>query len=75
MGSMLSRATEEYRREAAEVFDDLQAVLSVVDIKLPSLTVDWQSAYTTGAVLIDLGAAPPSEIIKLVEALRRGARA
>jgi hypothetical protein len=73
--SRLVRETEEIRREAAMVFDDLQAVLAVVGLKLPSLQVDWASAKTTGVVVVQLGAAAPGEIAKLVDVLRKAARA
>ncbi|KJS59633.1 hypothetical protein [Streptomyces rubellomurinus] len=75
MGSRLVRETEEIRREAAMVFDDLQAVLAAVGVKLPSLRVDWASVKTTGVVVIQLGAAAPREVAGLVEVLRKGARA
>ncbi|MFC5662404.1 hypothetical protein ACFP3U_05345 [Kitasatospora misakiensis] len=74
MGSMMNKATEELRREAAGVFEDLVAVLAAIEVKLPSAAVDWRSVCTSGVVLIDLGAASPVEVAKLVEALRRGAR-
>lgn len=69
------RATEDARREAAMVFDDLRSVLAAVDVTLPSLAVDWASVRTTGVVLIELGAAAPAEIAKLVDVLRKGTRA
>ncbi|MEV6972572.1 hypothetical protein [Kitasatospora sp. NPDC093806] len=75
MTSMLSKATEEIRREAADVYEDLVATLAVAEIPLPSVAVDWQAAYTTGVVLIDLGAAPPQVIRRLVEVIRKGVRA
>ncbi|MFE5585864.1 hypothetical protein [Kitasatospora sp. NPDC056531] len=56
------------------VFDDLQAVLAAVRVKLPSMRVDWASVRTTGVVVIELGGAAPREIAKLVEVLREGAR-
>lgn len=57
------------------VFDDLRSVLAATSVTLPSLAVDRVSVRTTGVVLIELGAAAPSEVAKLVDVLRKGARA
>ncbi|MFD5434148.1 hypothetical protein ACFWJ4_18580 [Kitasatospora sp. NPDC127067] len=74
MTSMIGKITAEDRRTAADVLDDLQAVLNAADVKLPSLGIDWRSAKATGVVLIDLGAARPDVIERLVVVLRRGMR-
>ncbi|WP_179852966.1 hypothetical protein [Streptomyces sp. 1331.2] len=47
--------------------------------KLPGVSgsglgIDWRSAKATGVVLIDLGAARPDVIERLVVVLRRGMR-
>jgi hypothetical protein len=75
MGSALRRLTAQTRREAADACDDLIATLAAADVKLPSVAVDWQSAATTGVVLIDLGAARPDVVVQLIDVIREGVRA
>ncbi|MGW2254581.1 hypothetical protein ACWCXH_30975 [Kitasatospora sp. NPDC001660] len=72
MGSVLSRATAEQRREAALVVDDLAAVLALGGAKLPSLDVDWDYGRRTGCYLISLGAARIDDVVRIVELLRKG---
>ncbi|MFD8751963.1 hypothetical protein ACFV0O_13425 [Kitasatospora sp. NPDC059577] len=74
MSSMIDKTTAEDRRAAADILDDLQAVLSAAAVELPSLGIDWRSATSTGVILIDLGAARPDVIERLVVVLRRGKR-
>ncbi|MEV8327232.1 hypothetical protein [Kitasatospora sp. NPDC056731] len=74
MSSMIDKITAEDRRTAADILDDLQAVLHAAEVKLPSLGIDWLSAKATGVILIDLGAARPDVIERLVVVLRRGMR-
>ncbi|MET8627081.1 hypothetical protein ABZW30_25530 [Kitasatospora sp. NPDC004669] len=74
MSSMIDKITTEDRRIAADILDDLQVVLYAADVKLPSLGIDWRSAKATGVILIDLGAARPDVIERLVIILRRGVR-
>ncbi|MFE6054724.1 hypothetical protein ACFQ6N_28550 [Kitasatospora sp. NPDC056446] len=74
MSSMIGKITAEDRRIAADVLDDLQAVLSAAEVKLPSLGIDWRSVKETGVLLIDLGAARPDVVERLVVVLRRGMR-
>ncbi|WP_369184909.1 hypothetical protein [Streptomyces sp. Y1] len=71
MSKMIDKITAEDRRIAADILDDLQAVLHAADVKLPSLGIDWRSAKATGVILIDLGAARPEIIERLVVVLRR----
>ncbi|MEV6977667.1 hypothetical protein [Kitasatospora sp. NPDC093806] len=72
---MLRKITAEDRREAAETLDDLKATLAAAGTALPSTGIDWHCASVTGVVLIDLGAAPTSVVIKLVDVIRDGVRA
>ncbi|MEU8925913.1 hypothetical protein AB0D10_34110 [Kitasatospora sp. NPDC048545] len=74
MSSMISRITAEDRGIAADILDDLQAVLSAAEVTLPSLGIDWRSVRDTGVLLVDLGAARPDVIERLVVVLRRGMR-
>ncbi|MGW4892722.1 hypothetical protein ACWEQL_10725 [Kitasatospora sp. NPDC004240] len=74
MPSILTRATAEYRRAAAEAFDDLLAVLALAGVRLPSAAVDWRAGRLTGAFLIELGAARPEVIARIVDLLRKGLR-
>ncbi|KJS51065.1 hypothetical protein VM98_39195 [Streptomyces rubellomurinus subsp. indigoferus] len=74
MGSRLVRETEEIRREAAIVFDDLQAVLAAAGVKLPSLRVAWASVTTPGVVVIPFWAAAPRAAAGLVAVLRQAPR-
>ncbi|KJS63787.1 hypothetical protein [Streptomyces rubellomurinus] len=71
MSKMIDKITAEDRRIAAEILDDLQAVLYAAEVNLPSLGIDWRSAKATGVILIDLGAARPEIIERLVVVLRR----
>ncbi|MFE5583888.1 hypothetical protein [Kitasatospora sp. NPDC056531] len=71
---MIDKITTEDRRIAADILDDLHVVLRAADVKLPSLGIDWRSAKATGVILIDLGAARPTVIERLVVVLRRGMR-
>ncbi|MER8103341.1 hypothetical protein [Kitasatospora sp. NPDC094016] len=41
MSSMIDKVTVEDRRAAADILDDLQAVLHAAEVKLPSLGIDW----------------------------------
>lgn len=75
MASILRRVTAEDRREAADALDDLKATLAYAGTQLPSPGIDWQCASVTGIVLIDLGAAPTSVVVQIVELLRLGVRA
>ncbi|MFJ2861392.1 hypothetical protein [Kitasatospora sp. NPDC087314] len=75
MASMLRRITAEDRREAADALDDLKATLAYAGTQLPSPGIDWQCASVTGIVLIDLGAAPTSVVVQIVDVLRAGVRA
>ncbi|WP_031067945.1 hypothetical protein [Streptomyces sp. NRRL WC-3742] len=75
MASILRRITAEDRREAADALDDLKATLAYAGTQLPSPGIDWQCASVTGIVLIDLGAAPTSVILQIVDLLRLGVRA
>lgn len=74
MSSMIDRIMAEDRRNAADILDDLQAVLHAAEVKLPSLGIDWRLVKDTGVVLIDLGSARPDVIERLVVVLRRGMR-
>ncbi|MEV7025320.1 hypothetical protein [Kitasatospora sp. NPDC093558] len=69
---MLNRATADQRREAALVVDDLAAVLALCGAKLPSLEVDWEYGRRTGCYLVSLGAARASDVVRIVELLRKG---
>ncbi|MGW2541681.1 hypothetical protein ACWC5I_12600 [Kitasatospora sp. NPDC001574] len=75
MASMLRRITAEDRSEAAEALGDLTATLAAAGTALPSTGIDWNCASVTGVVLIDLGAAPTSVVLKLVDVIRDGVRA
>ncbi|MFJ9697942.1 hypothetical protein [Kitasatospora sp. NPDC101183] len=75
MGSALRRLTARDRRKTADAYDDLLSTLAAADVKLPSVTVDWQSAAATGVALIDLGAARPDVVVRLVDVIRDGVRA
>ncbi|MFF7994938.1 hypothetical protein ACFZDG_34845 [Kitasatospora xanthocidica] len=74
MGSALSRATAEQRRQAAAVLDDLTTVLTLGGVKLPSIEVDWEYGRLTGNFLIDLGPARPLDLLRVVDLLRKGLR-
>ncbi|MFJ2577406.1 hypothetical protein [Kitasatospora aureofaciens] len=74
MGAILNRATAEQRREAASVVDDLTTVLALGGAKLPSLEVDWEYGRHTGCYLINLGSARASEVLRIVDLLRKGLR-
>ncbi|MDH6705780.1 hypothetical protein P3T27_002502 [Kitasatospora sp. MAA19] len=74
MGSKLYRATAEQRREAADVVDDLVAVLTLGGAKLPSVEVDWEHGRMTGCYLISLGCARPFDLLRIVDLLRKGLR-
>ncbi|MFJ2779365.1 hypothetical protein [Kitasatospora sp. NPDC087315] len=74
MGTMLNRATAEYRREAAVAVEDLVAVLALGDAKLPSVEVDWDYGRLTGAYLINLGSARTAQIVRIADLLRKGLR-
>ncbi|MFD8784624.1 hypothetical protein [Kitasatospora sp. NPDC059599] len=74
MGSVLSRATAEQRRQAASVVEDLVSVLALGGVKLPSIAVDWHYGRTTGNYLVDLGSARPLELLRLLDLLRKGLR-
>ncbi|MFF3005224.1 hypothetical protein ACFVTF_20705 [Kitasatospora sp. NPDC057940] len=74
MGSALNRATAEQRRQAADVLDDLTTVLALAGVKLPSIEVDWEHGRRTGCYLIGLGCAHPSELLRVVDLLRKGLR-
>ncbi|MER7845983.1 hypothetical protein ABTZ03_18755 [Kitasatospora sp. NPDC096077] len=74
MSSRIDKITAEDRRNAADILDDLQTVLHAAEVKLPSLGIDWRLVKDTGVILIDLGAARPDVIERLVLILRRGMR-
>ncbi|MDH6705882.1 MULTISPECIES: hypothetical protein [unclassified Kitasatospora] len=74
MGSILNRATADQRRDAADVVDDLTTVLALGGVKLPSVEVDWEHGRMTGCYLISLGSARPSELLRVVDLLRKGLR-
>ncbi|MFD7832535.1 hypothetical protein [Kitasatospora sp. NPDC059803] len=74
MGSALNRATVDQRRQAADVLDDLTTVLALAGVKLPSVDVDWEHGRRTGCYLIGLGCARPSELLRVVDLLRKGLR-
>ncbi|WP_327679615.1 hypothetical protein [Kitasatospora sp. NBC_00458] len=75
MSSRLRNITADDRREAAEALGDLKATLAAAGTALPSTGIDWNCASVTGVVLIDLGAAPTSVVLKLVDVIRDGVRA
>ncbi|MFJ2808881.1 hypothetical protein [Kitasatospora sp. NPDC087271] len=75
MASMIRKITAEDRREAADALDDLKATLAYAGTQLPSPGIDWACASVTGIVLIDLGAAPTSVVVQIVDVLRAGVRA
>ncbi|MFD0276997.1 hypothetical protein ACFVHB_24250 [Kitasatospora sp. NPDC127111] len=72
---MLRRITADDRSEAASVLDDLKVALAAAGTELPSIGIDWNCASATGVVLIDLGAAPTSVVVKLIDVIRDGVRA
>ncbi|MFJ1935328.1 MULTISPECIES: hypothetical protein [unclassified Kitasatospora] len=74
MSSMLSRATADQRRQAADVLDDLTTVLALSGVTLPSIEVDWEHGRRTGCYLISLGCARPFELLRVVDLLRKGLR-
>ncbi|MEV7941127.1 hypothetical protein AB0O82_33995 [Kitasatospora sp. NPDC088264] len=74
MSSMLSRATADQRRQAADVLDDLTTVLALGGVTLPSVEVDWEHGRRTGCYLISLGCARPSALLRVVDLLRKGLR-
>ncbi|MFJ9458397.1 hypothetical protein ACIRST_25325 [Kitasatospora sp. NPDC101447] len=74
MGSMLSRATAEQRRQAASLLDDLTTVLALGGVTLPSIEVDWEYGRITGNYLVDLGSARPLDLLRLLDLLRKGLR-
>ncbi|MFJ2810281.1 hypothetical protein [Kitasatospora sp. NPDC087271] len=74
MSSMLSRVTADQRRQAADVLDDLTAVLALSGVTLPSIEVDWEHGRRTGCYLISLGCARPFELLRVVDLLRKGLR-
>ncbi|MEV7928375.1 hypothetical protein [Kitasatospora sp. NPDC088264] len=71
---MLSRVTADQRRQAADVLDDLTAVLALSGVTLPSIEVDWEHGRRTGCYLISLGCARPFELLRVVDLLRKGLR-
>ncbi|MFD7586390.1 hypothetical protein ACFV84_13335 [Kitasatospora sp. NPDC059811] len=71
---MLSRVTAEQRRQAADVLDDLTAVLALGGVMLPSVEVDWEHGRLTGCYLVNLGSASPSALLRVVDLLRKGLR-
>lgn len=75
MSSMLRKITAEDRREAADALDDLKSTLSYAGTQLPSPGIDWTCASATGVILIDLGAAPTSVVLQIIDVLRAGVRA
>ncbi|MFJ2811254.1 hypothetical protein [Kitasatospora sp. NPDC087271] len=74
MGEKVYRATADQRRQAADVLDDLTAVLALGGVKLPSVEVDWEHGRRTGCYLIGLGCARPFELLRVVDLLRKGLR-
>ncbi|GAA1959202.1 hypothetical protein [Kitasatospora viridis] len=72
MPTPLSRHLADAKSHAADVLDDLLALLHLAGIPLPSVGVDWQSGQATGVFLIDLGAARPDVVERLVTVLRVG---
>lgn len=72
MASVLARITSAQRRDAADALDDLRAVLAPAGVVLPSLGVDWRACRLTGTFLVELGAAGPETVRRLVDLLRRG---
>ncbi|MEV7777332.1 hypothetical protein [Kitasatospora sp. NPDC088351] len=74
MESRLDRATADRRREAADALDDLLAVLTLADTRLPTVEVDWRHGRLTGTYLIRMGSASPDVINRVVELLRKGLR-
>ncbi|MFE6055854.1 hypothetical protein ACFQ6N_34350 [Kitasatospora sp. NPDC056446] len=72
--SMLSFATAERRRRAACVVEDLTAVLALAGVDSISLEVDWEYGRRTGEYLVDLGTARPSDLLRLLDLLRKGLR-
>ncbi|MER7583896.1 hypothetical protein [Kitasatospora sp. NPDC097691] len=74
MGSVLSRVTAEQRRQAASIVEDLVSVLALGGVTLPSIAVDWEFGRRTGTYLVDLGAARPLELLRVLDLLRKGLR-
>ncbi|MER7765677.1 hypothetical protein [Kitasatospora sp. NPDC096140] len=74
MGSMLSRATAEQRRQAACVVEDLVSVLALGGVTLSSIEVDWEYGRITGNYLVDLGSARPLDLLRMLDLLRKGLR-
>ncbi|WP_380283687.1 hypothetical protein [Kitasatospora purpeofusca] len=74
MGPILNQATADQRRAAAYAIEDLTAVLTLADTKLPSLEVDWDFGRRTGCYLISLGAARTEQIERITDLLRKGLR-
>ncbi|MGW6913873.1 hypothetical protein ACWGB8_08640 [Kitasatospora sp. NPDC054939] len=72
MASVLARLTAPQRRAAADALDDLLAVLALAGITLPSAGIDWRAGRLTGAFLIELGAARPEIVLRIVDLLRKG---
>ncbi|MFJ2864407.1 hypothetical protein [Kitasatospora sp. NPDC087314] len=73
MGSILSRATAEQRRQAAAVLDDLTTVLALGGVRLPTLEVDWDTGRMTCSYLLRL-TARPVDLLRIVDLLRKGLR-
>ncbi|MFJ1935231.1 hypothetical protein ACIOGZ_21585 [Kitasatospora sp. NPDC088160] len=74
MGEKVYRVTADQRRQAADVLDDLTAVLALGGVKLPSVEVDWEHGRRTGCYLIGLGCARPFALLRVVDLLRKGLR-
>ncbi|MFE9421971.1 hypothetical protein ACFYNO_03290 [Kitasatospora sp. NPDC006697] len=72
MPTPLSRHLSDARAYTADVLEDLLALLALANVQLPSVGVDWRSGQATGVYLIDLGAARPDVIDKLLPVLRAG---
>ncbi|MEU9074126.1 hypothetical protein ACFYUY_22060 [Kitasatospora sp. NPDC004745] len=72
--STLSRVTADQRRQAADALDDLTTVLALGGVTLPSAEVDWEYGRRTGCYLVALGAARASEVLRIVDLLRKGLR-
>ncbi|MBV6699339.1 hypothetical protein KV557_19795 [Kitasatospora aureofaciens] len=52
----------------------METVLALGGAKLPSLEVDWEYGRRTGCYLINLGSARASEVLRIVDLLRKGLR-
>ncbi|MCG6495531.1 hypothetical protein [Kitasatospora sp. A2-31] len=74
MTSVLTRVTEEQRREAAYALEDLVAVLALAGADLPNAEIDWRHGRMTGSYLIDLGCATPERVTRITDLLRKGLR-